>query len=566
MLKCSFSSSRFLLARHNSPRIVVSVMSFSSGTVGTDGSGCPFSGEEPPLTKTTKLYQVPILPFAGSLIPQYSGAAPFDPSKFYDVYRENRRRFGEFYKIGFPGFGKGRDGELYILTDPNEMMKVLRQERGSHPYPRGVIEAEWPLIKYFKGRGSPIGLGGDREMDSDGFMGRGETWKRLRTFLQKDMLSPDAASSYIPGMVEAAEFASKGAPASSKDLNAYTNRCAFDMFCSFFLGELTRMADPNTGHSRENIEFCNSSVRAFETLMGQLTNPFQLLLFRLGIQSSMYNEMVETLSISTSISRKKYKEFRKRYEAGELNEQEQNSYMARAIERQAAEGSTISEPELAEIIDLSLTAAVETTSSLLSWNMVNLSLNPDVQEKLYAEIADNVKTVGGRITGATIGKQSPYLHAVLRETQRLTPPIPATIMKENSLSDVNIHGSVIPKDSLFVLDAYSVGMDPEFVEHPGEFRPERWLPEAVKARQGTPSEILDHPYYKSAFSQGSRKCPGSRVASNEILIMLSQLVLDWKMSMPSEVKSVEDVGYKLSGFIQPIMPEMKFDSRINMRE
>jgi|Transcript_6692 hypothetical protein len=118
------------------------------------------------------------------------------------------------------------------------------------------------------------------------------------------MLSPDAASSYIPGMVDAAEFASKGAPASSKK-NAYTNRCAFDMFCSFFLGELTRMADPNTGHSRENVEFCNSSVRAFETLMRQLTNPFQLFLFRLGIQSSMYNEMVENLSISTSISRKK---------------------------------------------------------------------------------------------------------------------------------------------------------------------------------------------------------------------------------------------------------------------
>lgn len=375
------------------------------------------------------------------------------------------------------------------------------------------------------------------------------------------MLSPDAAKSFIPGMVLAAEFASKGAPASSKELNAYTNRCAFDMFCSFFLGELTKMADPNTGHSSENIEFCNSSVRAFETLMGQLSNPFQLLLFRLGIQSSMYNEMAENLSISTSISRKKYNEFRKRYEAGKLTEREQSSYMARAIKRQAAEDSTISESELAEIIDLSLTAAVETTSSLLSWNMVNISLNPDVQEKLHAEIVENVKAAGGRITGATIDKRSPYLHAVLRETQRLTPPIPATIMKENSLSDVNIHGSIIPKDSLFVLDAFSVGMDPRFVDHPEEFRPERWLPEAVEARQGTSSEILDHPYYRSAFSQGSRKCPGSRVASNEVLIMLSQLVLDWKMSMPSEVKTIQDVDLQLSRFIQPIMPELKFDAR-----
>ena len=134
-------------------------------------------------------------------------------------------------------------------------------------------------------------------------------------------------------------------------------------------------------------------------------------------------------------------------------------------------------------------------------------------------------------------------------------------MKENSLSDVNIHGSVIPKDSLFVLDAFSVGMDPEIVDHPFEFRPERWLPDAVKARRGTPAEILDHPYYRSAFSQGSRKCPGSRVASNEVLIMLSQLVLDWKMAMPSEVQSVKDVDYKLSGFIQPIMPQLTFEAR-----
>ena len=260
----------------------------------------------------------------------------------------------------------------------------------------------------FQGKRFASWTGKRGEWRADGFLGRGETWKRLRTFLQKDMLSPDAAKAYIPAMVEAAEFASKGAPASAEDLNAYTNRCAFDMFCSFFLGELTKMADPNTGHSSENIEFCKSAVSGFEALMGQLSNPVQLLLFRLGIQTSLYNEMADNLSKTTNISRKKYNEFRKRYEAGELNEKQRNSYLARAIERQGAEDSTISEPELAELIDLSLTAAVDTTSSLLSWNMVNLSLNPDVQEKLYAEIAENVKiSVGGESLVARLVNSHP---------------------------------------------------------------------------------------------------------------------------------------------------------------
>lgn len=337
------------------------------------------------------------------------------------------------------------------------------------------------------------------------------------------------------------------------------------LICSarFFLGELTKMADPNTGHSSENIEFCQCAVRGLEAMMAQLASPLQFVLFRLRIQTGLYNEMGSALGKTMDISRNKYNIFRERYEAGELNEKERNSYLARAIQRQEAKESTVSEPELAELIDVSLMAGVDTTSSLLSWNMMNLAMNPDVQEELYAELLENVKAAGGRITANTIGKESPYLHAVLRETHRMTPASPATLMKENSLSDVTIHGAVIPKGSLFVLDAFSVGMDPEFVDHPFEFRPERWLREAVEARKGTPSEILDHPYYRSGFSQGSRKCPGARVASNEVLIMVSQLVLDWKMAMPpdAKAKNVKDVKYKMSGFIQPIMPQLKFEAR-----
>lgn len=559
------SSCSRLAALRVIPRHAAVASSLSSGAApapNTDKTGgCPFGGEVPSSAKTTKLVKVPMLPYLGSVIPQHSGAPVFDPAKFYDFYPENRRRFGDFYLFGFPGLGKGRDGEMYVLTDPNEMQKVLRQEKGTHPYPRGIVETEWPLIKWLKEQGSPLGLGTDGEADADGFMGRGETWKRLRTFLQTDMLSPQAAKGYIPGMVEAAEFASKGAPASTADLNAYTNRCSFDLFCSLMLGEMTKMADPNTGHDPENIEFCKSAVRGMEAMMMQISNPLQLILFRMGIKTGLYNEMGSNLGKSMKISRKKYEAFRERYEAGDLTEEERNSYLARAIERQAAEGSTISEYELAELIEMSLLAAVDTTSSLLAWNMMHLAINPDVQEKLHAELAENAKASGGRITADTIGKKSPYLQAVIRESHRLTPAVPTTILKENSLSDVEIHGSIIPKDSLFALDSHSVGLDHDFVNDPFEFQPERWLPEAVEARKGTPSEILDHPFYKSPFSQGSRKCPGSRVASNEVLIMISQLVLDWKMRAPADMNNVKDIPYAMSGMIHPKMPELEFEAR-----
>ena len=121
---------------------------------------------------------------------------------------------------------------MYVLTDPSEMQKILRQERGGQPYPRGILEFYPCIVKWWKESGSPLGIGTDSPEDTDGFAGRGQTWKRLPTFLQMDLLSPQAAAGYVPRMVEAAQMASPGAPASASDLNAYTNRCSFDLFRS----------------------------------------------------------------------------------------------------------------------------------------------------------------------------------------------------------------------------------------------------------------------------------------------------------------------------------------------
>jgi len=154
------------------------------------------------------------------------------------------------------------------------------------------------------------------------------------------------------------------------------------------------------------------------------------------------------------------------------------------------------------------------------------------------------------------------LHATIRESHRLTPAAPISITKENSLADIEIHGMSCPKDSLFTFDAYSMGVNPSIVENPTLFQPERFLEEAVQSRKGTPAEVLDHPLLKSPFSHGSRKCPGARVATNEILIMVSQLVLDWKISAPPEIKRFEDMDYEITAMISPLLPKLKFERRV----
>ena len=45
-------------------------------------------------------------------------------------------------------------------------------------------------------------------------------------FFQNDLLSPAAAKGYIPGMIEAAQLASKGAPSIADNMNYFLNCCA----------------------------------------------------------------------------------------------------------------------------------------------------------------------------------------------------------------------------------------------------------------------------------------------------------------------------------------------------
>ena len=88
---------------------------------------------------------------------------------------------------------------------------------------------------------------------------------------------------------------------------------------------------------------------------------------------------------------------------------------------------------------------------------------------------------------------------------------------------VSIHGESLTPGSVVAMEGLSASSDPNLMDDPKTFNPDRWSEEQVERRKGTPSEIIDHVYYKDAFSQGPRKCPGSRVATNEMLALLSQL-------------------------------------------
>lgn len=194
---------------------------------------------------------------------------------------------------------------------------------------------------------------------------------------------------------------------------------------------------------------------------------------------------------------------------------------------------------------------------MTAWHLFHISMHPETQERIYDELSQAMKENDGAGLTTDIISQSkaPYLHAAFRESHRLTNPAPLVPIKK-IYEDVTIHGVTIPAGNVVIFDSLSKSRSNELLDNPDKFIPDRFLSDAVQARKGTPAEVLDHPLFRGPFSEGARKCPGSRVSKNESLLLIAQLILDYQMTNPLD--TWRDVKYRQDTTITPILPKIEF--------
>jgi Cytochrome P450 len=568
--------SRFLQARKKEPilfetsscaMVMMSVLKFANGGGGAlrrclraphhtaaiatryNSSVSSLSGEKSQSSSYVPLKHVPALPLVGSLISQHSGITfdYTDPSGMWLQCRE--KGYGDFYTIGFPNLGAGLYGTLHILNDPMEMQKVLRAE-GKFPT-SGVMDL-WSF-RQFQDDYGVMGRAGE-------ILGYGLDWKLVRNFMQTDLLAPQSANRYLPGILEATRFISKGMPHHAHELNMFLQQASFDLFCSVLYGRSPRITDPDTVSDPEEVDFCNRIATVISDGSNLHRSIYESILHKLGIKSKSYTKVYKDWQQAIEFGLKKVTSLGAKKEAGMLTEAEEASYWNHAMERWKLGETDLTREEVEFICVTMFTVSVDTTSAKASCLFLHVGLNEEAQDKLYQEIHDNVQETNGVITpGMFAGSKSPYLGAFVRECMRLTLPINLNPIRKIA-ENMEIHGHVIKAGSKIAFDQIGKSLDPEFVDDPYAFRPERFLPDAVEKRKGTKSEFLDHPFYGSAFGQGARRCPGSRVARNEVMTLLAQSVLDWKMSIPG-YHDFRDVPIQLETFFTPQLPKFDFKSR-----
>lgn len=148
-------------------------------------------------------------------------------------------------------------------------------------------------------------------------------------------------------------------------------------------------------------------------------------------------------------------------------------------------------------------AGFETVATMLTFTSYELVANPDIQQRLYEEIAEVNEVLGGeRITYDALQKMK-YLDQVICEAMRKWPPlvvIDRVCVKDYVFNDRENLKFDVEKGSVFFIPVFGIHHDPNYYPDPHKFNPDRFS-DANKAN------ILPGTYLP--FGLGPRNCIGN---------------------------------------------------------
>ncbi|MBD2136408.1 cytochrome P450 [Anabaena sp. FACHB-1237] len=190
-----------------------------------------------------------------------------------------------------------------------------------------------------------------------------------------------------------------------------------------------------------------------------------------------------------------------------------NDIFTLLLQAQDENGEFMTDVELRDELITLLTAGHETTATALSWALYWIYKNPEILEKLQAEIdslPDNTDI-------NTIFKL-PYLNAVYCETLRIYPvgmsTFPRIVEKPISIGGYELEIGTIVMGSIYLTHHRE-----DIYPQPQKFNPERFL-----EKQFSPYQFLP-------FGGGARRCIGLAFAQMEMKLAIFTIVKHWELEL-----------------------------------
>ncbi|MGC1306243.1 MAG: cytochrome P450 [Phormidesmis sp.] len=197
---------------------------------------------------------------------------------------------------------------------------------------------------------------------------------------------------------------------------------------------------------------------------------------------------------------------------------EEVDLLAMLLAARDEDGEGMSDRQLLDEIITLINAGHETTATSLAWTWHLLGTHPDAMVQMQAEV--DAVLQGDVPTFENLPKLK-YTRRVFDESLRLRPPT-LGLAPRAALEEDEIQGYYVPKGTIFNLAFYFTLRHPDFWENPGQFDPDRFLPERSQHRPK---------YAYMPWGAGPHVCIGKNFAVMESLMILSAIAQQFHVTL-----------------------------------
>ncbi|KAH9525299.1 Cytochrome P450 2E1 [Bulinus truncatus] len=190
--------------------------------------------------------------------------------------------------------------------------------------------------------------------------------------------------------------------------------------------------------------------------------------------------------------------------------------------KEEGESPAINLQNLVSVVSNFFAAGTATTCTTLEWTLLYLLHHPDIYNKCYQNIAQNL---GADVKPTARDRQKlKYVTATIMEVQRISSIAPFSLYHSAS-RDIVFKDYLIPKGTIIIPSLDSVLHSEQIWGDPLYFRPERFL-------DATGEELIEREEL-IPFSIGSRQCLGKSMAKIELFLFLVSIIQNFTISVPS---------------------------------
>ena len=327
----------------------------------------------------------------------------------------------------------------------------------------------------------------------------GELWKRQRRLMSQAFV-PKRIQTYADAMVRVTEDALRPwRHGTEVNLHGEMSRVTMEVVAAVLFGASISPADGETVRSSMEVvnEFFANSPEAIFKIAEWIPTPRNVRMRR------------AVAKIDALI----YRIIGARRASGEARD----DLLGTLLAAQDDDGAKMDDKQLRDEAVTLFLAGHETTALALAHTLFLLSMHPEVERKLHAEI---VAVLGDRAPTAADVKTLVYTERVVKESMRLYPP--AWTTGREALEDVTVRGHRIPKGAQILLSQWVVHRDARWFPNPEGFDPDRWLPERART-------LPRFAYFP--FGGGPRVCIGNHFAMMEATLILVLIVRRWQVDL-----------------------------------